>query len=278
MYRGVLLEVSSLSRDQLQSPEQILGNYHMAGSFRKPGIIFDPSGELARMQAVVSKEYARRRWVLARCEHARDRVLQNTLEEGAPLHDQVATWAFTAGIVTHVLLVAGLKNPTVRKRYLAVRALLDEYQRLDSYPALLAQLGCELLSRPQVERHLDRLAGVFDAAKGWIKTPFFFAADISDGARPVVVEGSRELIERGDHREAMFWIIATHCRCQKVLFHDAPPAVQAQHLPAFQDMLAELGAASSADLQRRMREIQASMPRVWELALAIMSANPDIEE
>jgi hypothetical protein len=53
-YRDVLLEVSYLSADQVASPEQVLSNYHLAGSFRKPGILSDPSGHLGRIQAAVS--------------------------------------------------------------------------------------------------------------------------------------------------------------------------------------------------------------------------------
>ena len=37
-------------------------------------------------------------------------------------------------------------------------------------------------------------------AKAVVRTPYRFAADISDSARPVAIDGSRELIERGYHR------------------------------------------------------------------------------
>src|SRR4051812_39321618 len=46
VYRGVLLEVSLMPGDQLRSPELVLGQSHLAGSFRAPGIIADPSGWL----------------------------------------------------------------------------------------------------------------------------------------------------------------------------------------------------------------------------------------
>src|SRR5438552_1120267 len=60
LYRDVLLEISYLPRDQLQSPDNVLGDYHMAGSFRTPSIISDPSGQLTKLQTVVSKDYAKR--------------------------------------------------------------------------------------------------------------------------------------------------------------------------------------------------------------------------
>lgn len=279
IYRDVLLEVSHLPSDQLRSPEVILGQSHMAGSFRTPGIIADPTGRLAKIQAVVSRNYARRRWVYRRCEYSRDKILSNlqSLSPSAPFHDQVAPWLFAAGVTTHVLLVAGLKNPTVRSRYLAVRELLADYGRLDFYPTLLELLGCARISRERAEQHLSALADAFDVAKTVIKTPFFFAADISDHARPIAIDGSRDLIQRGNHREAIFWMVATYSRCQVVFSTDAPVETQERFTPGYRELLGDLGITSFADIQQRSDQIRESLPRIWEVAEAIMAANPDIE-
>lgn len=102
---------------------------------------------------------------------------------------------------------------------------------------------------------------MFDAAAMVITTPFFFASEISDVARPLAIAGSRELIARGDHREAVFWIVATASRCQRVLLADAPPDVRARF----------------ADLQRRHDQAKQSLPLVWEVAQEIIAANPEIE-
>ncbi len=107
---------------------------------------------------------------------------------------------------------------------------------------------------------------------------FFFASDISDLARPIALDDSRELIERGDHREAIFWIVATYSRCQKVLYHDAPEEVQEQFSPGYRHLLGDLGITSFADLQRRGDQVKGLLPRIWEVAEAIMAANPEIED
>ncbi|NJO84547.1 MAG: hypothetical protein HC828_18440 [Blastochloris sp.] len=280
LYRAVLLEVSYLPQDQLQAPAQILGNYHLAGSFCTPSIIADPSGRLTPLQTAVARDYAKRQWVTKRCEHARDKVLNNlqALDEPAPFHDLVTAWLFAAGVVTHVLLVAGLKNPTVRQRYVAVRALLTDYGHLDVYQPLLELLGCAQMSRERVEQHLVALADVFDVAKAVIKTPFFFASDISDSARPIVIDGSRALIEQGLHREAIFWMVATYSRCQKVLHHDAPIELQERYAPGYAHLLADLGITSVADLQQRSDQVRNLLPREWEVAESIIATNADIEE
>lgn len=279
IYQDVMLEVSYLSSDQLQSPEVILSQSHMAGSFRAPSIILDPTGHLTQLQAVVAKAYAKRHWVYQRCLYARDKILNNLqqLKASDPFHDQVAVWLFAAGVTTHVLLVAGLKNPTVRRRYVAVRELLADYGHAAFYESRLELLGCAQMSREQVETHLAALTEIFDAAKTVIKTPFFFAADISEIARPVAIDGSRELIEHGYHREAIFWMVATYSRCQKVLYHDAPVAMQEQFTPGYRHLLADLGITGFADLQQRGEQIKEFLPQLWTVAEAILAANPDIE-
>jgi hypothetical protein len=280
IYRDVMLEVSYLPGDQLQSAEVILGQSHLAGSFGPASIILDPSGQLTRLQAVVAKDYAKRRWVTKRCEHARDKILNNlrALDEAAPFHDQVAPWLFATGVTTHVLLAAGLKNPTVRRRYVAARELLAEYGHLHFYETLLELLGCARMSRMRADQHLVALTAVFDVAKVVLKTPFFFASDISDLARPIALDGSRELIERGDHREAIFWMVATYSRCQKVLYQDAPVEMRDQFSPGYRRLLADLGITSFADLQQRGEQVKLFLPRLWDIAEGIMAANPEIED
>lgn len=280
LYRDVLLEVSYLPEDQLQSPEVILGQFHLAGSFAAESVILDPTGRLTRLQAAVSREYARRPWVYRRCEHVREKVLKNLegWDESAPFHDQVAPWLFAAGVTTHILLVAGLRNPTVRRRYVAVRELLREYGYPELHERLLEMLGGARMSRARVEQHLTALTDVFDTASAVLRTPFFFASDLSQAARPIAIDGSRELIERGDHREAVFWMVATYSRCLKVLSQDAPVEVQDRHRPGYRELLGDLGIATFADLQRRGEEVRGFLPRIWEVAEAILAGNPRIED
>lgn len=274
-YHGVLLEVSYLSRDLLRTPEQVLCNYHMAGSFHRPGIILDPSGKLSELQAAVSREYALRPWVTKRAEHARDHVLNHLqrLNADAPFHNQVMSWLFGTGVTTHILLVAGLKNPTVRRRYLAVRELLTEYDLSNFCETLLEMLGAASLRREHVEYHLTALADAFDDAASVLRSPYPFAADLTPLARPIAIDGSRELIEQGFHREAVFWIAATYSRCQCVLAQDAPTELEERHRSGYQELLADLGIVSFVDLQRRAEAVRASLPHVWAVAETIMTVN-----
>jgi hypothetical protein len=277
--RGTLIEASYLSSADLATPEQVLSTSHLAWNLRADSLILDPTGRLASLREAVVKGYAQRRWVIRRCMAARAKVLRNfeVAGQAGPWSDRVISWLFGAGVTTHILLLAGLRNPTVRKRYLAVRELLAEYGATGFYPTLLEMLGCAHWSRDGAEQHLGTMAEVFDAASRVIQTPFAFAADIGPDGRLVAVDGSRELIERGDHREAVFWIAVTHSRCQQVLLADAPAEMHEQYLAGYMRMLADLGIGSSADLEQRVEQIKALLPAVWQRAEAIVDANSEIE-
>lgn len=277
IHQDVMLDVTYLAREELQSAELVLGQYHLAGSFRSPGIIMDPTGELTSLQEAVAAGFARREWVIHRRDHARNKVLHGyRASETEPFHNQVIGWLFPAGILCHVLLVAGLKNPTVRRRYLAVRELLADYGQAAFYDTLLELLGCATISPERVEQHLAAVTAAFDAAKQVIKTPFFFASDISDIARPVSIDGSREMIAQGDHREAIFWLVATYSRCQQVFAHDAPD-LSARFEHGFRALLHDLGITSALDLQRRNEDVRDALPSVVALSDAIIATNPKIK-
>lgn len=278
-YQGVLLEVTYLPQAQVRSPEEVLGDYHLAGSFRTPNVIADPSGHLTRLQAAVAQGFAQRTWVERRCAQATQRVVERlqTPDPYAPLQNQVMAWLFAAGGVPHVLLVAGLRNPTVRKRYVAAHDLLADYGRLDFYPLLLDLLGCEQLRREQVAAHLPTLEAAFGAAAGVVQSSYPFAADLSDQGRAVAIDGSRELIQSGWHREAVFWMVATYSRCRQVLAQDAPREMQARHTPGYHALLAMLGIAAADDLVQRREQVRAFLPPLQALTNAILTANPEIQ-
>jgi hypothetical protein len=147
---------------------------------------------------------------------------------------------------------------------------------LGEYDSLLAQLGCASMSSERVEHHLDALERVYDATARVVKSPYRFASDISAAARPVAIDGSRDLIEQGYHREAIFYIVATFGRCDKILYHDASPVVRDEYLGDFLALLDELGVGSTASLTEHLGQVIDGKSGLFELAEAIMDANPDV--
>ncbi len=278
VHRGALLEVTYLPWRQIASVHDVLAAYHLAGSFRVDTIIADPTGNLRGLQVNVSRLFAERVWVRRRCENARQKAEHGlrSIDTSAPWHDQVTAWLFPTGVTTHVLLVAALRNPTVRLRYLAARDVLVEYEHASLYQDLLHLLGCAELTPQRVDHHLLALVRTFDTAAAAAKTPFFFSSDITPQARPITIDGSRDLIRAGRHREAIFWIVATFARCHKILAVDASWDVQCALAPAFDDILADLGITSTGDLLTRATSVIQFLPTVWATTEAILSTNPEI--
>jgi hypothetical protein len=265
-----------LAWNDIASPEQLLANYQLVGSFAGGRPLADPSGRLTTLIATVSAQYSRRAWVEARIARACERAVSAfPLRPEDALHDQVTNWLFSTGALCHILLVGALENPTVRKRYLAARGVLERYGFAVEYGPLLSLLGCRDMTPDRVHHHLGAMAAAFEAASATGGGAYFFSADLSDAGRAVAVDGSRELIEQGDYREAIFWIVATYCRCRKVLSDGGA------HVPfeyGFEALLSDLGVSTYADRVRQIQRSHAEIPRVRAIAMTMAATNPSVQD
>jgi len=268
--RGVRVEVTYLSWSELADPQRVARVPHLAPSFAKDSVLSDPDGRLRRLEAQVRPLFARPDVIEDRCTHVLQRMAADTLP-GPSWPEAVIGWLFPTSLSTHVVLVAARRNPTVRLRYLRAREVLAAYGLADRYPELLAQLGCLDLTPSLVSGHLTPLAETFDAAVGCGPSGFFFATDITAGSRPVAIEGTAALVEHGDHREAVFWLVATFSRCLQIL--DAAEAPdRARHHEGFARAVSDLlGLRTRADLARRRSERLAALPRLRELGRQLVA-------
>ncbi len=278
LHQGVILEVGCFSPDKIGSVDTVLGNHFMAGNLLANHILLDPSGRLKVLQAGVARGFAEKCWVLERCRSAWENglVFLDHWDSDVPFDKQVSFWLIGGGALIHVLLVADLRNPTVRNRYSAVRQVLVKYNRLDLYERLLDLLGCARLTRKRVEIHLQALEKAFDAAVACDRTQYRFGYDLSDVARPVAIGGSRALIESGSHREAVFWMAVTFSRCLAAFRLDSNSGNTEPHHAAFRRLLKDLGIEGTDCLDRALIRARQSLPDVWEAAERIIELNPEI--
>ena len=94
----------------------------------------------------------------------------------------------------------------------------------------------------------------------------------------MTIDGSLEMIERGYYREAMFWIAVSHCRCQKVILRDASLEMTQTFRDNYRELVRDLGVPSPKEVQRRSAEVERILPRVCQVAEAIIAANHEIEK
>ncbi|SBT66654.1 hypothetical protein GA0070622_3679 [Micromonospora sediminicola] len=271
-HRGVLLDVGAVTWDELGGPEDVLGSWVFAPMFRTDGVIADPSGRLAVLSERVAAVFADPVWVRRRCAGVRRRVEVGLRvpDAEAPPAEQVLAWVFPASLVAVWPAVAGLVDPTVRRRYVRAAEVLERFGFAGRYPELLATLDSGGVGAGRVREHLAGLAVVFDEVAGLPREGFAFGADLGAAGRPVVFDGAAELVAAGRHREAMFWVLVTYARCHAVLASVAPRRERALR-PAFAAMLADLGVASAADRRRRADALLAALPG-WQAVVDAVAA------
>lgn len=270
-HRGVLLEVSTVTWDELGGPADVLGSWVFAPFFRTDAVIVDPTGRLAAIRERVSAGYADPVWVRRRCAGVRRRIEVGLrrLDGGAPLHEQVLGWVFPTSVLALLPVVAGLRDPTVRRRYVRAREVLAAYGMAERYPELLATLDGGGVGPARVREHLAGLAVTFDEAARVARTRFPFSGDVTAAGRPVVVDGGAELVGAGAHREAMFWVVVSYARCHAILAADAPGRERVLR-PAFEAAVADLGVASAADRRRRADAVLAALPG-WQAVADVIA-------
>jgi len=273
---GVLVDVSYLDERAVADPARVATSFVYAPSFRGGQVLADPTGHLGRLEAAIAPSFAAPAAVRARTAdvNRRIRARLTALDPDAAWAELVLQWLFPTSLTAVGRLVAALRMPTVRQRYLRARAVTPpaEYERL------LALLGCADATPGLVARHLDAVAERFDEAAAVLgatepvagpagatapshprpsATPappepaerpaapagggprLPFAADLTPAGRPVAIDGSRELVDAGNHREAVFWVVATAARCQAALNARAP-ALAADREQAFRALVADL--------------------------------------
>ena len=275
---GAILDVSFAPSEEFRSPEMVLGTYYTAVHFVRPGILLDPSGHLSAIQRIVAQEYPRRVWVRKRAEHACAAVedVLTWLNPATPMQDQVFKLLLPTALATHVVLVADLRNPTIRTCLVAIKKTLAAYGKAPVHEALLGVLGSASMSREQVNLLQGSCVDAFDVASTIRATPFPYASNIAPYARPTAIEGSREMIDSGYHREAMFWVAAIHSWCQRVIDYDASDEVRSRLAPSYGRLLVELGVPTHEDLAGRIEHLRQLLPGLWNAAEEIIATNPAI--
>jgi hypothetical protein len=168
LVEGVLVDVSYLDERTLADPAWVAASFVFAPSFRGGQVLADPTGHLGRLEAAIAPSFDGPAAVRARTAdvHRRIRARLTALDPHAAWADLVPHWLFPTSLTAVAWLVAALRMPTVRLRYLRARAVTPaaEYERL------LALLGCADVTPGLVARHLDAVAERFDEAAAVLAT------------------------------------------------------------------------------------------------------------
>ncbi len=279
LYKGLMIEVGFRQQKDYCTPEVILADPIIACHMAVPSILYDPTGFLTQLHETVTQEYARRKWVHARCE-AEKREGFGMLEAAAHVPDLVTALnllAYAGTYVSGVLALASLKPITGRRSYPQMRRILEAWGRTDLQERLLEVVGHAHLSREQVERSLQDATEAFDIAVQVKRTAHPFGYKMHAHLRPYFVDGTQEMINEGFHREAAGWAMAYYSSAMQIIQTDAPSNLTADMLRKFKECIGrQLGLNGTDTWEMRIERARAVFSEVFTLADEIIARNPNI--
>jgi hypothetical protein len=280
LYNGLMIEAGYRRQMDYGSPEVVLSDPVVAGHMAVPSILSDPRGYLSQLHEVVSREYARRRWVLARCEAEKHEAISR-LETISHIPDPDPISAFellgySGTYLAAVLSLASLKAITGRRSSIQMRGILESLGRADLYERLLKVVGIGQVSRSQVERYLQDAAEAFDLAVKVKRSPHPFGHKMYAHLRPYLVRGSTEMMDEGYYREAMGWTMAFYGASMQIIKTDAPSQLTSTMQAMFDECMKQLGLDGTVPWETRIEETKAIFREAFILADKTIACNPAI--
>ena len=280
LYQGLMIEAGFRQQKDYRTPEVVLADPVIASHMAVPSILSDPTGFLLQLHEVVSREYARRKWVQARCE-AEKREALDKLETISHLPDPDPVTAFellgyASTYVPAVLALASLKAITGRRCYIQMRHILESLGRADLYARLLKVVGIEQASREQAERYLRDAAEAFDLAVRVKRTPHPFGHKMYAHLRPYLVGGSKEMMDEGYCREAVGWTMAFYGNSMQIIQTDAPSQLTSKMQAKFDECMSQFMLDQAVPWKTRLEEAKETFCEAFVLADEIIACNPAI--
>lgn len=273
-YRGVLLEVTPIALAEFEDTDHVLCTHYLAWAMAHGCILADPDGLLKKRHREAAALWQTPRYVRARVEDFLEKLAEGGMcfKSDAPLQDKVTAWAFGAGIAVFPILTAAGQNCTVRKRFSAVRAVLEAYGEAPFCGKLTGLLTGQSFDLSCLPAHMDALERLFDLAadskgssEGWR-----FRCEIAEDTRRAAIDDTRRIVLSDHPEDAVFWMLATFSRCLTVLWMD-DRALWVRETAALSEFAASLGVRTDADLQARRAALCALLPEIRAVSERILN-------
>lgn len=280
LYKGLMIEAGFRRQMDYRTPEIILADPVIASHMAVHSILSDPTGLLSQLYEVVSREYARRKWVQARCEAEKGEALSKLeIAVHIPDPDPVTAYkllGYASTYVAAVVSLASLKAITGRRSFIQMRHILESLERADLYERLCSVIGLGQASREQAERYLQDGATAFDLAVKVKRSPHPFGHKMYAHLRPYLVGGSQEMMDEGYIREAVAWTMAFYGSSIQIIQADAPSQLTSTMQAKFGECMRQFGLDQAVPWEMRIEEAQAIFREVFLLSDEIVACNPVI--
>jgi hypothetical protein len=153
---------------------------------------------------------------------------------------------------------------------------LTDLGKDDLYQGILETAGVENVVEREARGYLAELSVAFDYALSVVQTPFYGDFDVQEASRPIVVDGSWELIEAGFPREMTFCILCVRSLVQNAIENDAGESEKMAFRSSYDRLLSAVGIHSPADIEAKVRMLRHLLPEIMSAAYALIDSHPDI--
>jgi hypothetical protein len=274
-YRGVLLEIISKNLAEHHDAQAVLANPSAGPNLATTQILADPTGILTPLHQAVAADYGRRRWVQARCAAEQASAVEGlaAMRRAATPAERLDSARALLSALSGLLAVAQLKRPTTRRTLTLLGELLAAQGRADLHEAALSVMGSAQMSVADVQALHAQVISAFDRAAAVNRTPVPYGFAIQPHLRPYYVEATQELIDEGNHREAMYWISCLDT-AYFVLQNDAPDAERPGFAAQLHEMYAALGYTADAQWAERVATAERLAAESFRIADTLAELHP----
>jgi hypothetical protein len=277
-YKGLILECASHSIKRYRPLQSVLSNPGLAPNLVTDSILSDPTGMLRELHQAVRKDYARRQWVVARCEYEKAQVLHHLDEMSKACTPVEVSFClgYAMNFLCGLMAIAYLQMPTHRRSLILMKELLKRTGKPEVYDGVLDVFGSARMAPSQVESYLQVALSAFDRAVEVHRTPSPFGYKLHSHVRPYFTEATQEMIDDGCHREAVAWIVVLHYLSNAAIQNDAPEEEKPKFQAGYKDLLRGLGLLAPEAWPSRRQAAQELADEVFQIADRVVESHPDI--
>lgn len=221
VYKGHLVDWSLQELSQYESAEVVLRDPITSSLLAYPTVLADTNRHLESIQQQVEKNFANQKYVDIRCNKVAQTILQR-LNKGRPVTLQLAKQ------LADLVLSANLDSYTIRRLLVKTKAIFEAQESSELQELLLQLVGSHDVTIREAEHFSLQFIAAYDIAVASYKTPLHFPAaeaNMHPYVRPYLVEGHKELLKHGHHRELIWWNLAVFKQIMRVIRNDVDEEV-----------------------------------------------------
>ena len=278
--QGYIVESVLYASKLCSDAETLLSDNRYASNFAANSALLDPQGFLAPIHEKVRVEFARRKWVTARCAKELDEVKKGL--EGMKAATGAGGYLMHYGrhvmYRTSAITAAHLCAPTHRRGLLRLRTTLAAAGNSALYEQLLAASGLADITIADAEGFLNDAMLSFDRAVEVYKTPIPYAYKLEPFIRPYLLDGTRELFAENGYRESIFWIARFLIIACQVILNDGTEEEKPEVAERLERFTQALGLHTAEARAQRTRESEAFLAVAEAHIAETLQNSPDIRD